>query len=201
MKKIRLFAVMIFAGFFCASGISAQEIKVGGKSFQFSEILSQTKLEGSFVTNPVDGKIVTMRFAPGSSWKQRFPELKNRVWGMNSLGFKFNVYADYYPFYQLEGELLFYPNTKFGTVRVEIYTVSYPKRHRLNRLTDIWDKVLAITEKSRQTDGTGLSCVEMTGLLYLSGAAQENTVMTLDESEWEFIFDPQLAELVNCNKK
>jgi len=200
MKKIRLFTVMVLAGFFCSSGISAQEIKVGGKSFQFSEILSQTKLEGSFVTNPVDGKIVTMRFAPGWSWKQWSPELKNRVWGMNSLGFKFNIYADYNPFYQLEGELLFYPNTKFGTIRVKIYTVSYAERHRLNRLIDVWNKVLVITEKLRQTDGTGLSCVEMTGLLYLSGVVQENTVMTLDESEWKFIFDSQSAELVDCNK-
>jgi len=29
---------------------------------------------------------------------------------------------------------------------------------------------------------------------------QENTVMTLDESEWKFIFDSQSAELVDCNK-
>ena len=85
-------------------------------------------------------------------------------------------------------------------IRVKIYTVSYAERHRLNRLIDVWNKVLVITEKLRQTDGTGLSCVEMTGLLYLSGVVQENTVMTLDESEWKFIFDSQSAELVDCNK-
>ncbi|MBI2122088.1 MAG: hypothetical protein HYT98_03115 [Candidatus Sungbacteria bacterium] len=201
MKKAHLLALTVLIVALYANSIFAQEIKVGGKSFQFSEILSKTKLEGDIVTNPIDYKIVTIRFAPGSSWKQQLPELQNRIWGLNKLNFSFNIFSDYSPFYQLEGELLFYPNTKFGTVRVEIYTVSYAERHRFSRLTDIWNKILVITEKSRETDGMGLSCVEMTGLLYLSDAVQENTVMTLDESEWKFNFDPQSAELVNCNKK
>lgn len=198
MKKVYLLPLAVL---FCVCAVSAQEIKVGGKNFQFSEVLSQTKLEGNFVTNPIDGKTVIMRFAPGLSWKQWLPELQNHVWGLSKLSFSFNIFNDFSPFYQLEGELLFDQNTKFGTVRADIYTVSYAEHHRLSRLTDIWNKVLVITEKLRQTDGIGLSCIEMTGRLYLSGMVQENTVMTLGESEWKLIFDPQSAELVDCNKK
>lgn len=204
MKKAYLLLLAVSAVLFYANVVFAQEIKVGGKNYQFSDVLAETRLIVNYygyrrVVNFFDGKIVTMRFMPGSARWQQLSELSKIIWGLSKLDFHLSIFDDYDPFYRLEGTILFDPNTKFGTVRIDILAISYGQHDRLNKLSDIWNKVLVMAEKSKQAERP--MCIEMTGRLYLSDAVQEIDVKTLGESEWKLIFDPQSAELVDCSKK
>lgn len=201
---MRLGKALCFLVLFFFSGLAyAREIWVNGQGYGIIEIFRATSLEKNGnetrVSNPFAGKIVSLKFIPGYSWRHNQKLLKV-FWPLIQVESRGSFTETGSLFYSIDGEILISDDkSPFGNIEFKWYRHA-PSIKYLPATLQVAEEIVKTFRL--QTEHHRLVCLEMTGTLVFQGTSERNEIQddglveNISQAKYGFVFIPESARIL-----
>lgn len=199
LGKVLCFLVL----FFSSSLVHAREIWVNGQSHDIVEIFRATTLEKNGnetrVSNPFAGKIVSLKFIPGYSWRYN-QKLSKMFWPLRGTEVRIGFTESDNLIYSIDGSVFISDNmSPFGDIEFKWYRFGHDRQY-LPQTVQVGEEIAKALKLF--VEHQRLVCLEMTGLFSFQGSSERNEIQddgpveNISQAKYGFVFIPESARIL-----